>query len=147
MSGPIRSACVARGTLPSDALVHVVYTVPSGYALLLKSLSLVATAGPASFPVWLNSPGGTVAVIVTNIALELNKPAFVDGWWVLNGGDYISANASGGNVSYWISGAVLPFAVMGPAAADQDLVAGLGDTPLPASYDPSSAEQRSPISI
>lgn len=147
MSGAIRSACVARGSLPADTLVHVLYTVPTGYVFLFKSVTLVATATPASFPVWLNDPTGSVAVIAINIALELNKPAYVDGWWVLNGGDYLSANASGGAVAYWISGAVLPFAAMLPAAAEQAATPLPLDAQLPASYDPASAESRSPISI
>lgn len=149
MAGPIRNSCVARGFTVDDINLHPIYTVPTGYVLLLKSISIVQTtfAGPVADGWWLSIPDGSFKTMIVNIALELNKPVVINDWWAVNGDDKIYSMSQGGPVNYWLSGALLPFAPGLPAVLAPLPAPGGPTQPAPVGYDPASATERSPISI
>lgn len=105
----IRNSCVARGQAAANVNT-VVYTVPAGFAFILKSVILTNESSTAVTPaIWSIAAGGSPYVFETLQPLAANASFSYATWHVLNSGDELAIGSSGSTVNYWVSGAVLPF--------------------------------------
>jgi hypothetical protein len=88
-----------------------VYTVPTGYALILKSIILTnPTASSTNLSVTLTSSTTGYAVYPIYQSLAATSTLNWQGWTVLNQGDTVNISTVGGNLGYWLAGALLPHA-------------------------------------
>lgn len=102
--------CVSRGIAPGTGS-SVVYTVPQGFGLILKSVGIQPQTGVAySVTGYMEASGGSVGTVLFQQSPAANVSYWWEGWLVLNGGDTFNLIAASSAVSYWISGALLPFA-------------------------------------
>lgn len=110
----VRNACVARGEVPTVGWT-VVYTVPSNFVLLLKSILLEnGGSNPLTARIRLAPLGTSLNVQLGGQSIQGNATLVLSNWLALNGGDQIIVDTNGLPTKYWISGALLPYWV-GPA--------------------------------
>lgn len=106
----IRNMCVGRGTCASAQFVTA-YTVPEGFAFLLKSVyTRAAGAADGHITAFVVTQSGAASAIVWDAAVPQTAPPHWEGWLALNAGDYVLIGANTASVNFWVSGAVLPFA-------------------------------------
>lgn len=106
---PVRNASVARGYLSATGYTTV-YTVPTGFVLLLKNILISQTSGQAStFNFNFVSSGATVNIVWFAATTASDGTYNWSGWTVLNAGDALRINVGTPTVAYWVSGAVLPY--------------------------------------
>jgi hypothetical protein len=131
----IRNLCVARGQVAASTLATV-YTVPDGFVLLLKDIRInlaIAAADQAVF--LLQAAGGTPTVTLAIVSTTTTEYfASWSGWLAMNGGDMIGINTVTNGLSYWVSGALLPFAPNTLPPLAQQLPGGAGGIVLPPDY-------------
>lgn len=109
MSGPVRNFCVARGQLSANQAA-VVFVVPAGHSLILRSVKLrrVETATTSALlDIYNRESNVSVSVLTTDFS-QGGQYSWSD-WVVLNDGDFLLAQSTGGSSFYWISGALLPY--------------------------------------
>lgn len=106
---PIRNSCVARGVISTTGYFNV-YTVPAGYVLLLKNV-LLENDQATSATGWIrvSSTTPSVTLVVWSGSLVSGTCQNWSGWTALNAGDSVSIGASPAPLTYWVSGALLPF--------------------------------------
>lgn len=110
MSSPPRNACLARGTAPAGTNT-ILFQVPAGFVCLLKDVVLYRVTGTTTnFQLYLQGqdPFGQAPIAVGELATTA-----VDtwvGWIALNATDVVVLYTDAGDVMYWLSGALLPYA-------------------------------------
>lgn len=105
----VRNARVASGQI-ADANAHVLYSVPAGFVLLLKSIQAYnQTSVQADLVVGLYDLS-TPVVWLPHIQMPPGSGATWSGWIAMNGGDQLYATATSQPLVYWIGGALLPYA-------------------------------------
>lgn len=110
MSGPIRNGCVARGVAPAATTVTI-YTVPSGFGLLLKAAHAQNQSGnAAAVNVTMLDRSGTVQIPIITASIPAWSHGEWSGWTALNELDYLVIHSDQAGTNYWLAGAVLPFA-------------------------------------
>lgn len=113
-----RNYCVARGNLTSG-FSGLVYRVPPGYNLILKSIVLWPTGTPlATVTVAVYSQDASVGLGIYNVTLSSSTPNLWSNWMVLNAGDFIDIGSAGGASRYWVSGALLAGGGLQPVLAE-----------------------------
>lgn len=101
--GAVYSVRFAEGVASSGSSPSV-YTVPSGYAAVLRDISLAQTSGtPGLMAVALD--GGPACFTVSAPALYVTLHE--EGRWVFNPGDVIIVDAIAGDTNYFLSGYLL----------------------------------------
>jgi hypothetical protein len=108
---PIRNYAVAQGVLTATGTTFV-YTVPAGYALILKFGGVVNNAGAAAtgqFGIHVQNTACSIPLASTS--LQAYQAALWSGWTVLNASDQLYVNSDHQPTNYWFAGALLPFAV------------------------------------
>jgi hypothetical protein len=105
MSGPARNYRLAAGIVAASEYIGV-YTVPSGYVCLLKSM-LCGNLGasPASGMFELHTPGVQIDIAFNN--LGYSEHFEWSGWTALNAGDWLALYTNAGPLHYWLAGALL----------------------------------------
>lgn len=110
MASPIRNACVARGSIPAG-VTSAIYTVPAGYVLLLKHvLWSPSSPNPYTAQAFFGIPSQSPLVKAHDEAAGANAVVSWELWTALNGGDTLYLRSDGSGASFWVAGALLPFA-------------------------------------
>lgn len=107
----VRNACVARGRTTPTA-TGPVWTVPAGFVLLLKH----AGFRPADNIDWsmaltIVASNGSDQLLVEEQTLTAGEFFNWNGWVAANGGDAVWVSTWSTDCYYWLSGALLPYAV------------------------------------
>lgn len=90
-------------------LLNVVYTVPAGFTVILKTIyvsSGAATPQKIGLSVGRPSPGVNVSLLRADATL--NSPIAWEGWVVLEEADYVYVEQELAEVYLWGSGTLLP---------------------------------------
>jgi len=93
---------------------QIVYVVPAGYVLLLKSIVTTIQAGVGVLVLYYISGGGATPYIHKIDPLQPLVADVFELWVALNGGDYIVLSKGASVVDYWLSGALLPWGTGAP---------------------------------
>ena len=118
MAGPIRNLSFARGHVAADTS-NTLYTVPTGYVLLLKSI-YIRPDSTASWFLNVELQGGGANVYIISVAGVAAANIDWQSWTALNGDDAIVLATNYVGCAYWMAGALLPFAPGLPAQVAQD---------------------------
>lgn len=102
----IRSLNIAAGTAAPNATTTI-YTVPTGYVLLLKTALFTMPIGVSVDLRW-NVAQGPNYVWVEYTTLASGGTHSWAGWIVINSGGVISLSTTAQAYNYWFSGAQLP---------------------------------------
>lgn len=110
MSGPVRNFCIARGVLAATGLKGV-YTVPAATSLILKSVYVyLSTGGSANCSAYAYSRAGDALLVFAHLSVSGYLPSSWQSELVLNDGDVVALSPDVVGVTYWVSGALLPYA-------------------------------------
>lgn len=91
---------LARGGVDSGAS-PVVFTAPSGIVTVVRHITIATFAvGATTWTVGVPD----VALLAAGLTLGIGSDAQRPGRWVLDEGDEVQVSASGGDISYYISG-------------------------------------------
>lgn len=105
---PIRNHAVAQGQQAANSNT-IVYTVPTGYVFLLKSVVAQTPGATTNVAVITLVPAGTVfGIQFVNQSLAVNQVVNWSGWIPMNEGDVIYVGTGASVLNYWIGGALLP---------------------------------------
>ena len=128
----VRNTVLAHGRF-ATGLTRTLFTVSSGYTVLVKSANLWSYATAAADVVLAVRHPPAVAVWVAGIATTSGKGVAIFPWFAIDpGGELQIINGTNGDVSYYVSGAVLPGVVPPWVAA------------LPAGLQPGAVELEQP---
>jgi len=87
----------------------VVYTVPPGFVVLLKSVyAQNSGSNPATVQLYLTSQLEAIALAVAKLELAAGASAGWEGWIALNAHDTVTLVYDTGPILSWGSGALLP---------------------------------------
>lgn len=87
-----------------------VFTVPPNTVLLLKNIIIIlsgGTGGPTTL--YITSGAGGIAIGFSVQNATASQAAVWDGWIALNAGDTVAIANGTSAITYWISGALLPY--------------------------------------
>jgi hypothetical protein len=140
---PIRNYAIAQGVLTTVGTTFV-YTVPAGYALILKFGGVVNNAAAAAAGQFgIHVQGTACSIPLASTTLQAYQTALWSGWTVLNASDQLYVNSDHQPTNYWFAGALLPFAV-GVSATDEAFPPPQSQQPQPAEPDPTAPNPRPP---
>ena len=107
----VRNACVARGSLPANAFTPL-YVVPTGFVFLFKALALSASGATTNdtYNLILVASDGTQVALHSNASWPTPPLVDLQTWHAMNEGDTVLMSSTHA-ATFWLSGAVLPFAV------------------------------------
>ena len=107
----IRNFAVAQGVAPAGANT-LVYVVPDSHAFIFKSLKIAATAPTPTAVVSLYLGSGSAGAndFFDHFDISSGNPVDFGTWFVMNAGNAVYLYVLEVDITYWISGAVLPYA-------------------------------------
>lgn len=106
----VRNGVLGRITAPAPG-AHTVFTVPSNYVALLKSVLLTnvgSTGTPSRVTFALISADRTIGVFLADLDLTAGQLFEWSGWTALMPGDYAEMQCDQAGIRCWTAGALLP---------------------------------------